>query len=185
MMLPFTFFIQWSSKRAGRFCWVLPRDQFFHIYHTLFSNFGPVQTLILLLLNVTFLMITKRYLQQSRFHPRGGNHLVNRKEIRICLLVLILSTFYIAISIPQAICFLLVRTSSAKLSKLKKMLAYDIAHFMWSLNAIREIADFIVYAVYFKPLTDLLFNWLLNIRALSRLALRFMKSGSPNRIQEE
>ncbi|CAH8615150.1 unnamed protein product [Heterobilharzia americana] len=172
MMLPFIFFVQWNDKKDGFHCWVSLAHQFFHVYHTLFSNFGPIQTVILLFLNLTFLLFTRKYLQNRIVQECTRR--MNRKEVRICLLMLILSTFYIAISIPQAICLLLARMA-VNLSKIHKMIAYDIAHLMWSLNAVREIADFIVYAIYFKPLKYLLTNWCLTVKSLYKRILRYIK----------
>ncbi|CAH8590809.1 unnamed protein product [Schistosoma turkestanicum] len=183
MMLPFGLLVTWHQVKNERFCWVKLSDKFLHIYHTLFSNFGPIQTIILLFLNLTFLLCTRKYLknrflQQCTTNPSS----MNRREIRICLLNLILSSFYIAISLPQAICLLLARIPLPSMTRVHSGIAYDIAHLMWSLNSVREIADFIIYAIYFKPLTELLLSCYLNITFLFHRRLkRFMNNNNHNK----
>ncbi|CAH8629728.1 unnamed protein product [Schistosoma guineensis] len=167
MMLPFGILVTWHRIKNERFCWIIPANEVLHVYHTLFSNFGPIQTIILLFLNLTFLLCTRKYLR-NRFLQQCTNNTktMSRREIRICLLNLILSSFYIAISLPQAICYLLARIPIAGITGIHRGIAYDIAHLMWSLNSVREITNFIIYAIYFKPLTELLLQCYLNITFL-------------------
>uniref|UniRef100_A0A3Q0KV61 G_PROTEIN_RECEP_F1_2 domain-containing protein n=1 Tax=Schistosoma mansoni TaxID=6183 RepID=A0A3Q0KV61_SCHMA len=167
MMLPFGILVTWNRKKDEHFCWIRQPDKVLHIYHTLFSNFGPIQTVILLFLNLTFLLCTRKYLR-NRFLQQCTNNTrtMSRREMRICLLNLILSSCYIAISLPQAICLLLARIPLPSMTAIHSGIAYDIAHLMWSLNSVREIVDFIIYAIYFKPLTELLLQCYLNITFL-------------------
>ncbi|KAK4475734.1 hypothetical protein MN116_000996 [Schistosoma mekongi] len=175
MMLPFGIVVTWHRINDMQFCWVNPSDHFLHVYHTLFSNFGPIQTIILLMLNLTFLLFIRKYLKNRFLQQCTTNtQCINRKEIRICMLNLILSSSYIAISLPQAICILLARMPLASMTRIHRMIAYDIGHLMWSLNSVREIADFVVYAIYFKPLTDLLFQCYANFTLLYHRCLKYV-----------
>ncbi|KAK4467518.1 hypothetical protein MN116_008925 [Schistosoma mekongi] len=175
MMLPFGVFVSQHRLDGRRPCWVRMSYQFLHAYHTLFSNFGPIQTIILLILNLKFLLFIRKYLRNRFLQQCTTNtQCINRKEIRICMLNLILSSSYIVISLPQAICILLARMPFASMTRIHRMIAYDIGRLMWSLNSVRKIADFVVYAIYFKPLTDLLFQCYANFTLLYHRCLKYV-----------
>ncbi|KAK4475877.1 hypothetical protein MN116_001124 [Schistosoma mekongi] len=147
-ILPFAIMINWYDDQYRIQCWVPKR---FAVLHTLVSNFGPIQTTILIILNVALLICTRcgDRKQNSQEPLESIDH-----ENEVTISVYILSGTYALIAIPQSIAYIILRVSTLKMSNTMEEIIFDIAHYTWCLNSLRQIIDFVVFMKYFKALKE-------------------------------
>lgn len=152
-ILPFAIMINWFDDQYRIQCWV---PKCFAVLHTLVSNFGPIQTIVVIILNVALLICTRcgEIGKNSKKPLESIDHDVfdeyNENELTIS--VYILSGTFAFIAIPQSIAYIILRVSNLKMSSIVEEIIFDIAHYTWCLNSLRQIIDFIVFMKYFKAL---------------------------------
>ncbi|CAH8620789.1 unnamed protein product [Heterobilharzia americana] len=134
MMLPFVITTGWFMLGTRRRCWIDPDVRFLHAYHTLFSNLGPLQTVVIIFLDSVFIFKIRKYLQR-RVVTKLSN--LERRNLRNSILLLTSSISFIVISFPQAAFHIINRMGS---------------NFLWYLNSVRELIDFFIYLKCFKQI---------------------------------
>ncbi|CAH8648198.1 unnamed protein product [Heterobilharzia americana] len=132
-----------------RRCWIDPDVRFLHAYHTLFSNLGPLQTVVIIFLDSVFIFKIRKYLQR-RVVTKLSN--LERRNLRNSILLLTSSISFIVISFPQAAFHIINRMGSIQLIHLDTYIFYHLGNFLWYLNSVRELIDFFIYLKCFKQI---------------------------------
>ncbi|CAH8827019.1 unnamed protein product [Trichobilharzia szidati] len=153
MMLPFVIKVDWRLADQRILCWVDRKDVFAQTYHTMFSNLAPVQTLVLLTIDLVFLLKIRKQLNKYSLTKLTTT---DRDHLRRSLLLFISSVSFIIISICQSVFYMIARFSSTGLISYQTGVDYDIGDFFWYLNSVRELLDIYIYFKCFKSLRDCL-----------------------------
>ncbi|TNN06612.1 rhodopsin-like orphan GPCR [Schistosoma japonicum] len=142
LMLPFATEVNWIPSRYGLQCWVKFTDVYIQIHHAFLSNLGPIQTTLLIIIDITFAI---KFRQQLKKHKSDKIDTTYSKLMRRYLLLFLSAITYNILAATQCTFLLLARLSSVGLIKFDSGLAYNISDILWYLNSFREILDFIIY----------------------------------------
>ncbi|CAH8573184.1 unnamed protein product [Schistosoma turkestanicum] len=149
MMIPFIMGVDWRLVGGRILCWVDLSDQYVQGYHTLFSNLGLIQTIFLLVIDLSFLLKVR---QQLRKHSLTKLNSTDRKHIRRSVLLFASSISFSIMALCQAVFYSMARFSSTAVGQTG--VDYDIGDFFWYLNSVRELLDIYIYFKCFKLLRD-------------------------------
>ncbi|CAH8660154.1 unnamed protein product [Schistosoma haematobium] len=103
---------------------------------------GPVQTMILIVIDITFAF---KFRQQLKKHRTDGIDVTSSKQMHRYLLLFISAVSYNILAATQCIFLLLARLGTVSFIKFESGLAYNISDILWYLNSLREVLDFVIY----------------------------------------
>ncbi|CAH8666137.1 unnamed protein product [Schistosoma rodhaini] len=160
MMSPFLIVIDWIQVGQFHICWI--DESLFHlqIYHTLFANLGLIQSILIVIVNITF--ITRLIIQTKRTSHTMGHNKKELKYISISIILLAFSMSYVLTSLPQTTVYLLAFLWSHTEEVIDEeydvwiKLMYNLADIGWNIHFTRELIDLIMYFIYLKPLRRIL-----------------------------
>ncbi|CAH8573200.1 unnamed protein product [Schistosoma turkestanicum] len=147
LMLPFATEIDWIPTRFGLQCWVRNSNAYIQIHHSLLSNLGPVQTMILIIIDITFAF---KFHQQLKKHKTDEIDAKSSKQMHRYLLLFISAVSYNVLAATQCTFLLLARLGSLGFIKFESSLAYNMSDILWYLNSLREVLDFVIYHKCFR-----------------------------------
>ncbi|VDP24963.1 unnamed protein product [Schistosoma mattheei] len=142
LMIPFATEVNWIPTKYGLQCWVLSTNVYIQIHHAFLSNLGPVQTMILIVIDITFAF---KFRQQLKKHRTDGIDVTSSKQMHRYLLLFISAVSYNILAATQCIFLLLARLGTVSFIKFESGLAYNISDILWYLNSLREVLDFVIY----------------------------------------
>ncbi|VDQ00671.1 unnamed protein product [Trichobilharzia regenti] len=147
LMLPLAIYADWFANNGQIRCWYNPHNVGLQIYQALLSNLGPVQNILLISLDLTFLI-------KIRQHKHGASMIkltqVERKQLKISILLLISSVTFICIAVPHSVFYFLDKIYILKSHGRRADSFRFIAQVLWFINNIRELSDIVIYLVCFK-----------------------------------
>ncbi|CAH8850456.1 unnamed protein product [Trichobilharzia szidati] len=147
LMLPFAIYADWFPSNGKIRCWYNPHDVGLQIYQALLSNLGPVQNILLIILDLTFAIKIR---QQRHGALIIASTQVERKQLRISILLLISSVTFICVAVPHGVFYLLGRIYIIKSRERRADGFLHLATVFWFINDIRELSDIVIYLVCFK-----------------------------------
>ncbi|KAK4475875.1 hypothetical protein MN116_001122 [Schistosoma mekongi] len=147
LMLPFATEVNWIPSRYGLQCWVKFTDVYIQIHHAFLSNLGPIQTTLLIIIDIAFAI---KFRQQLKKHKSDKIDTTDSKLMHRYLLLFISAISYNILAATQCTFLLLARLSSVGFIKYDTGFAYNISDILWYVNSLREILDFIIYHKCFR-----------------------------------
>ncbi|TNN19958.1 rhodopsin-like orphan GPCR [Schistosoma japonicum] len=106
LMIPFGTTTGWFTLGPTIRCWMNPNDVNIHFLQTLLSNLGPIQTVIVIILDIIFLFKVHKYLKKQINVSLTS---IERSQLNTSILLLLSSISFICISLPQAVLSIITR----------------------------------------------------------------------------
>ncbi|CAH8612327.1 unnamed protein product [Heterobilharzia americana] len=146
LMLPFVIQIDWRLSGTGIHCWVPNTSIQIQLYHTFLSNLGPIQTIMLIIIDLAFAF---KFRQQFNKYKKDAINTKDRQLHRY-LLLFVSAASYTLLAATQCTFLSLARLSSVGIIKFETGLAYNMSDILWYLNILREFLDFFIYQKCFQ-----------------------------------
>ncbi|CAH8827014.1 unnamed protein product [Trichobilharzia szidati] len=147
LMLPFAIYADWFTSNGKIRCWYNPHYVGLPIYQALLSNLGPVQNILLIILDLTFVIKIRKQRHGALITKLTQ---VERKQLRISMLLLLSSVTFICVAVPHGAFYLLARIYILKSQEWIAGNFLYLTTVFWFINDIREFSDIVIYLVCFK-----------------------------------
>ncbi|VDQ09350.1 unnamed protein product [Trichobilharzia regenti] len=161
LMLPLATEMDWIPSKYGVQCWFRNANThpnannstniYLQLHHAFLSNLGPVQTILLIIIDLAFVVKFRRHLNKHKRHNTTTTD--TKKETKTFnryRLLFISAVSYTLLATVQCIFLALARLSSVEIISFETTLAYNMSDILWYLNILREVLDFVIYQKCFR-----------------------------------